>query len=458
MKELLKKLHDRFSAVSDEMKQLVESTADAGMTEEQKAKFETLSKESDELIGKISRTEKAVKAEAEKERFVSAPIKVSPIVADQPTTESRKDAEFKIPASVRRGGQLKAFKNDERLAFSFGQWLRAANGVQSAKDWCNDNGVMLAVSNETTNTQGGYIVPQQFDNALVDLRLQYGVFRRNARVRQMTSDTLYVPRRTGGLTAYWTSESGSITESTKAWDQIQLVAKKLAAVTRMTTCLAEDAIINVADDLASEIAYAFAYAEDVAGFNGTGISTHGGITGVTTKIKSAAGTPTTTSAGGVIVATGNVMSEVTMGDLNQVVGKCPTYARMGAKWYCSPFFFDAVMARLAYAAGGNTVGNILGSAGLSYFGYPVELVEVLPSTDANSQILCLFGNLSMAASFGDRRQTTLAFSDSATVGGESVFEKDQIAVRGTERLDIVVHDVGNTSTAGPIVALQSLNA
>jgi HK97 family phage major capsid protein len=274
----------------------------------------------------------------------------------------------------------------------------------------------------------------------------------------MTSDTLYVPRRTGGLTAYWVAESAAGTESTKTWSQVQLVAKKLNAITRMSSELAEDAIISVADDLASEIAYAFAYAEDSAGFNGTGASAYGGITGVSVAIKAAAGTPTTTSAGGVIVATGNLMSEVTLGDLNAVVGKCPSYARMGAKWFCSPYFFDAVMARLAYAAGGNTVGNILGTAGLSYFGYPVELVEVMPTSDANSQILCLFGNMALAATLGDRRQTTVAFSDSATVGGESVFERDQVAVRGTERLDIVVHDVGDTSSAGPIVALQSLNA
>jgi hypothetical protein len=34
------------------------------------------------------------------------------------------------------------------------------------------------------------------------------------------------------------------------------------------------------------------------------------------------------------------------------------------------------------------------------------------------------------------------------------FEFDQIGLRATERLDIVVHEVGTASAAGPIVALK----
>jgi hypothetical protein len=56
--------------------------------------------------------------------------------------------------------------------------------------------------------------------------------------------------------------------------------------------------------------------------------------------------------------------------------------------------------------------------------------------------------------FGNRGQETIAFSTEATVGGESMWERDQIGVRGTERFDAVVHDYGSNSTAGPIVGLE----
>jgi hypothetical protein len=65
----------------------------------------------------------------------------------------------------------------------------------------------------------------------------------------------------------------------------------------------------------------------------------------------------------------------------------------------------------------------------------------------------LLGDLSLAASFGSRRDTTIAISE------HSRFANDQLEIRGTERFDINVHDVGNASATagfafpGPIVGL-----
>jgi hypothetical protein len=53
----------------------------------------------------------------------------------------------------------------------------------------------------------------------------------------------------------------------------------------------------------------------------------------------------------------------------------------------------------------------------------------------------------------------MAFSTDATIDSVNMFETAQVAVRGIERFDINVHDVGNaTATAadkspGPIVGL-----
>ena len=102
------------------------------------------------------------------------------------------------------------------------------------------------------------MVPNEFSNAIVDLREEFGTFRKNARVQPMPSDHIQIPRRASGLTAYYVGENSAITESQKGWDQITLTAKKLACMTRMSTELAEDSAINVAHDLAREMAYAFA--------------------------------------------------------------------------------------------------------------------------------------------------------------------------------------------------------
>jgi HK97 family phage major capsid protein len=114
------------------------------------------------------------------------------------------------------------------------------------------------------------------------------------------------------------------------------------------------------------------------------------------------------------------------------------------------------MQRLALAAGGTTATEIVnGVSVMMFLGYPVRISQKFPSTTANSQIPVLFGNFAQGAMFGSRTGSeTIAFSSEATVGGESMWERDQIGVRGTERFDVVVHDYGSASAAGPIVGLE----
>ena len=79
------------------------------------------------------------------------------------------------------------------------------------------------------------------------------------------------------------------------WDDVNLVARKLAVLTRMSSELAEDAIIDLAAWLAEEVAYAFAEKEDDCLFNGDGTSTYGGIQGVLNKLSGKAGAMSATS-------------------------------------------------------------------------------------------------------------------------------------------------------------------
>ena len=103
----------------------------------------------------------------------------------------------------------------------------------------------------------------------------------------------------------------------------------------------------------------------------------------------------------------------------------------------------------------------------TFLGYPVIVSQVMPKTSAVNQVACLFGNLRMAASLGDRRMTTIQMSEHAL----NAFEQDEVVIRGTERFDIVVHDVGDPvagegtpksaiagNVAGPIVGLVTASS
>jgi HK97 family phage major capsid protein len=334
----------------------------------------------------------------------------------------------------------------------------ATAGIQSAVDYCNNTGMIMAVHNEGTNTAGGYLVPEEFGVDITRLTNDFGAFRANTNIVPMSSDTRTDPRQTGFMTASWVGESVAADESDITWDQVRLVAKKLKAVTRITNELSADAAISVGDQVLRDIARAFAFAEDTAGFNGTGQSATGGIRGVISSLSIAAGTPTTTSAGGIVVSANNTYGEITLKELHLLIGTCPTYARTSAKFYCSPLVANTVLQSLQTAAGGNATGNISSGGMLPFLGYPVVPVEVMPIAAVSSQIPILFGDLSQASKLGDRMSRTISTSEHATVGGENVWELDQLAIKGVERIDINVHDVGTTSVAGPICGLQLLNA
>lgn len=343
-----------------------------------------------------------------------------------------------------RGGR----KADER-AYRFAKWFTGAVvGVESAKQFCKDNGIEIKAHSEGTNYLGGYLVPPEFSNDIIDLREQYGVARRVARVVPMGSDTLSIPRRTGGLTAYFVGEATAITESSKSWNQVNLVARKLGVLSLWSSELNEDAMVSIGDDLAGEIAFAFSYKEDDCYFNGDGTSTYGGINGVRNRLLDVF---TTSGGTGLVlvtaVASTGYWDEITLAQFHNVVGALPLYARGDAQWICSTTFYDTVMAKLQTAAGGNTVADIANGGQPRFLGYPVTFSQVMPTTAAVSHIPVVFGNFRLGTTFGDRRMLALALSS------DYKFAEDQLAIRGTERFDINVHDVGATGTAGPIVGL-----
>ena len=393
------------------------------------------------LDARIVRAEELAKDE--ERANASAGRKVDPEQPDNTNANPNPTEERKQPViEFKRHGALKAFhgENAGEKAYRFGRFVMAtAGGDESSRRWCTDHGIQFRAMAGADNAKGGALVPDEFLNQLIDLRETYGVFRQNARVIPMSSDAITIPRRTGGVTAYAIGENTSITESNPTVDTVNLVAQKWGAITLYPSELGEDAAISIGDMVMREIAYAFANKEDESGFNGDGTSTYHGVTGVRTRLTSD-GTAGTDYyyAGGSSTSGKDTWPEVVLGDFHAVLGLLPAYAHQSGlvKWYCSSAFFYQVMQGLMYAAGGNTVGDVSGGASLQFLGYPVVLSQVFPSTTAVSQLACVAAALPLGAAFGSRREVQLASST------DRYFELDQIAVRGTTRFDINVHDLG----------------
>jgi len=351
-------------------------------------------------------------------------------------------AEPKAWENSRQYGRLKAFKSKES-AFRFGSFCLAAMGHKKSAQFCANNGIMVKAHSEGVNTAGGFLVPDEFENEIVTLREQYGVFRANAKIYPMASDTLRISKRSAGLTAYFVGEVNAGTESTQTFDSINLVAKKLMCLTTVSNELLEDATVNIGDDIANEIAYAFSYKEDDAGFNGTGTSTYGGIVGLSGAL--------TDSTYQIADGAASTHAGVTKDEITVGLKKLPNWAfqRNNVKIYCHKTVFHGVFERLAMAAGGNTGDNIANGIAPKYFGIPVVFSQVLPTTESGGGVYAYIGDLSQACFLGDRRATAIAFSDSAL----NAFEQDERVVRGTERFDIVCANVGGSTATGAMVKM-----
>ena len=356
-------------------------------------------------------------------------------------SESRIEMSHQIPR-----GKLKAFtKSREGLeqAYRAGMWARAVLfGDDKAARWCRDYAVRVMTG---TSSGTASVVPEEMIMPIIDLREQYGVARSNARIIPMGSDTATVPRRVSGVTAYFPGRTEATTASDAAFDDVNLVAREVSALTRLSKAYAQDAVIDLGDHLANEMAYAFAVKEDDCLFNGDGTSTYGGIYGIRPKIIDGNHT-----AGAVDAASGiDTFAEVTIADLVNVSGALPMFPGINAAWYISKRGNALVFDDLKATGGGNTTLNLSAGAPPTWLGDEIVISQSMPSStgDLSNVAMIVYGDLDMGVTFGDR----MGFE--VDVLTERYAEFRQIGVIATERMDIVVHGLGDTSTAGPIVAL-----
>jgi HK97 family phage major capsid protein len=431
-------LKQMLAKVADEIEAMAGKSDDEGFKQEV---YDALVEKFADINKRIGRVEEAEKIAANLAQPVPGQDRLTP---------------FAPPSAHKLYGTLKNFHDREiegrvvravDQAYTAGMWFKATlMGNAEAKEWCKSRGVPIhKAQGEGVDSAGGFLVPEELMANIIVLREQFGVFRQECQVVPMGSDTLNWPRRTGGLTAFFTSENQAVTESSAAWDNVNLTAKKLAVLTRMSTEIEQDAVIAIADWLVGEMAYAFASKEDDCGFNGDGTSTYGGMRGLTVlAIDGSHNASKFTAASG-----HNTFGTLTFADLSGLMGTLPQYALAGSKWYMSQQGFFACVANLLATAGGNRLDILSEGIQKRLLGFGVAIAQKLPITLASqtTKAMLFFGNLPMAAMMGERRGVTIKRSD------HRYFENDQIGLLGTERFDVNIHDFGDNTNAGPLVSM-----
>lgn len=422
--------------------------------ENKQKKLRCLCERAEKLRDQITFYEKV----AAKELELRAVLDKSTPASTAAATATKESRTVSIYHNLPGANRLRHFRgpNAEERAYRAGQLFRATlRGDRDAARWCVDHGVVDSRAlTESVNSAGGLLVSDEVLNEIIVLVEQYGAFPANARNINMNSDTLIIPRRTGGLKAYFIGENTSVTESDASWDRVQLVAKKCAVANRMSSEILEDtsSVLNLADYIVGEVSRSIAELVDTVGFVGNASSDHGGIIGAVTKI-----TDGNHAAGVVTAASGNTSAlTLDVDDLIATAGRLPLYARANAKWFVNPAVFAASVQRLGLVnnvglSGGNTAANLSSPAEMRLLGYPVVFVHTLSSkVDADvSVVKFLFGDLSMSSIYATRRGLTVKQSQ------DRLIEQDATLLVATTRFDCVTHDCGDATKAGPLVALRT---
>ena len=123
-------------------------------------------------------------------------------------------------------------------------------------------------------TAGGYLVsedlqPQSF---IEMLRNSTSVIKLGARVLTGLEGDIDIPKQTGGATAYWVNEGGTLTESQQTLGQIRMTPKTVGCYTDITRRMMLQSSVDVENFVRSDFAQQMAIAIDLAAINGTGAS------------------------------------------------------------------------------------------------------------------------------------------------------------------------------------------
>ena len=132
-----------------------------------------------------------------------------------------------------------------------------------------------------TDTEGGYLVPDEFERTLVEALEDENIFRRLAKVITTSSGDRKIPVVASKGTASWIDEEGAIPESDDSFGQTSIGAYKLGTMIKVSEELLNDSVFNIEAYISREFARRIGNKEEEAFFMGDGTGKPTGILAAT---------------------------------------------------------------------------------------------------------------------------------------------------------------------------------
>ncbi len=382
------------------------------------------------------------------ERFDGVEAKIGQLAKanEQLFSKSRTLDRLRLLGEVARTGvtpdgrpYTRFWPSDEHAEY-FGEIILAALGKKSLDSYEHRD------LGEAVPSGGGVLVPEELRTTWIDALGRYGKFRANTTVVPMSGGSATVPKLQTDLPVECVGEGRPATPGAPTFSQVKLIPKTWIALVAVSNELDEDALVGIAEIVGRSTARSMAKQEDLVGFVGDGTYDYFGMTGIVGALLKV--DEDISNIAGLKVGTGNAYSELTLGDFRGVVELLPESVDEDAAWFMSKKFFYSVVYPLAEAAGiANLLQVLSPDKARNLYGYPVVFTSAMPSTEANSQVCALLGDLRTAAYLAERKALTIEASRDVYFGNY------QTGIRAVERIDVNVFNVGDDTNPGAVVGL-----
>ena len=240
-------LREKRAKIWENAKNFLDSrrSADGFVSEEDTAVYEKMENEVLNLGKEIDRLERQSTLDLELLKAVGKPITERPSADERKTKTGRASNEYKD---------------------AFWQVMRNKAGFEVR------NALQVG-----TDTEGGFLVPDEFEHTLVEALEEENIFRGLANVIQTSSGDRKIPVVATKGTASWVDEEGVIPESDDAFLQVSIGAFKLATMIKVSEELLNDSVFDLESYIAKEFGRRIGNKEEEAFFTGDGTGKPTGI-------------------------------------------------------------------------------------------------------------------------------------------------------------------------------------
>lgn len=202
------------------------------------------------------------------------------------------DAELNKPVNIPITGKPSQPNGEAKTGKASNEYKRAFWNVMRSKAPGYE---ILNALQVGTDSEGGYLVPDEFERTLVQALEDENIFRTLATIIQTSSGDRKIPVVATKGTASWVDEEGTIPDSDDAFGQVSIGAYKLATMIKVSEELLNDSVFNLEQYIAKEFGRRMGAKEEEAFFIGdatgkpTGIfnATGGAQLGITAASASA---------------------------------------------------------------------------------------------------------------------------------------------------------------------------